>query len=565
LPKEGLKPVTRIAQNPPAENYLPTSKTNLQSILVETNQDRSVPFKAVMMLVWLLGVVFMVARLVVGWFRLRRIYLSAEPVSESEYFEDIFDQKLKVLLTYQVDSPVCFGIFRPVVILPLEMYNNSSSEDLNMVLRHEYAHIKRGDCLTNLLQRIIEAVFFFHPLLWYASFQLTRQREQICDNHVLAHGASAAGYVELLSRTCQQGFEKKRLHAVALFEGRLLYRIRSLLDPKHDKQIRVSRWAVIISGVVAVTCLLICTLRLEAKSEIAKVYEDVFVYVTDNQGTAVADASIEALADYKPVGLAQTNADGRAVLNVPQDSVISWIIALKSGKGFDYYENYKQHHTRLEEIPEQITLVLDGARDIVIRGVDSEDNPVPDVPFVPWTIIKEGKNSHVNLSGSTIARVFTDEKGLASFDWFPSYTTEEIKDSVRTASSFMVQSGEYYWPDYQTRPYSEYSTDTIARLMHRTPISGKVILPDGGGKADILVRAEGRGNTPFFYRGQTRTGPDGSYLLNVYPDQVYMITVIDDFWASDTQSGIVVREGESVQDIDLHLLGGHLNRRPDYN
>ena len=444
-------------------------------------------------------------------------------------------------------------------MLPREMYNKNSPEDLQMILSHEFAHIQRQDCRINLLQRIIEAVFFFHPLIWYASFQLTQQREQICDNYVLAQGASAADYVGLLSRIVEQGFVKKHFHAVALFEGRLLSRIRSLLDPKHNNQIKASWPATIISAVIITICLAIGTLRLEAKSGRETLYKDIFVYVTDTDSTPVADASIEALADYKPVGHVQTNDDGKAVLKVPEDARISWIIGLKSGVGFDYYENYKARYALLEEISGQITLVLDGARNIAVRGVDSEDNPVSDVPFVPWTIIKEGKNSHVNLSGSSIARVRTNDEGLANFDWFPEHTTEDINGTVRSATTFMVPEGEYFWPDCeQKKPYREYSLETTARLLRNTSISGKVLLPDGSGADGILVRAEGRGNTPFFCRRETCTGSDGSYSINVYPNQTYMITVIDDNWASETQCEVIVRENVPVRNVDLQLSGGTL-------
>ena len=257
-----------LAQNMSPETHSPKLTSAETPVVVQASSPHPFPLKTVLAGLWLIGIVLMFTRLAVGWYRLRRICLAAEPLLQNNRFANTDERNLRILLTSQIDGPVCFGLLQPVIILPRKMYENSTAEDLQMVLSHELAHIERRDCLTNLLQRVIEAVFFFHPLIWYASFQLTQQREQICDNFVLARGASATNYVGLLSRIVEQGFEKNRLQAVALFEGRLLSRVRLLLDPKHNNQIKASRWAKIVCGIVVLICLTFGTLRLEAKSEV---------------------------------------------------------------------------------------------------------------------------------------------------------------------------------------------------------------------------------------------------------------------------------------------------------
>ncbi|MHC4397801.1 MAG: M56 family metallopeptidase, partial [Planctomycetota bacterium] len=113
--------------------------------------------------IWFAGFVFMLGRLGIGWYRLRRICSRATPVPQCEYFRNTNGREIKVLLTSQLCGPVCFGVIRPVVMLPREMYDNSLAKDIQMVLTHEMAHIKRRDCWTNFFQRTIESVFFFHP------------------------------------------------------------------------------------------------------------------------------------------------------------------------------------------------------------------------------------------------------------------------------------------------------------------------------------------------------------------------------------------------------------------
>ncbi|MHC4557685.1 MAG: M56 family metallopeptidase [Planctomycetota bacterium] len=255
-----------LARNAPAEIRSPRLISAETTVMDHANPSRLFLVKAVLTGLWLVGIIFMLTRLFVGWFRLRRICLAAEPVSGNGRFENMYGGRSKVLLTSKVDRPVCFGLLQPVIILPREIYNNAAPEDLQMVLSHELAHIQRWDCWTNLLQRVIEAIFFFHPLVWYASSQLTQQREQICDNYVIEKGAPIMDYTKLLSRIAGQGLEKTRFQAVALFEGRLVQRIRSLLDPKHNTQTKTSCRAAVACAIAVLICLGFGTLRLEAKS-----------------------------------------------------------------------------------------------------------------------------------------------------------------------------------------------------------------------------------------------------------------------------------------------------------
>jgi beta-lactamase regulating signal transducer with metallopeptidase domain/Leucine-rich repeat (LRR) protein len=215
---------------------------------------------------WCIGFAFMLIRLAVGWCRIRRICSKAILVPQHEYSQYTEGRKPKILLTTQLSGPVCFGILRPVILLPRQIADNHSGKDLEMVLAHEFAHIKRFDCWTNLFQRILEAVFFFHPLVWLASRKLTQQREQICDNYVLANGTSSEDYTMLLSRIGEQTFRRASFQTVALYEGQLLSRVRSLLDPLHSLETRIPRrYATICTIAVFVSFFVFGSVRLGAK------------------------------------------------------------------------------------------------------------------------------------------------------------------------------------------------------------------------------------------------------------------------------------------------------------
>ena len=231
--------------------------------------SRPFPVKMLLAGIWGWGMIIMLIRLCVGWFRLRRICRSADPV-ENCLLVSLYGDRLRILLSSHMKGPVCVGLWHPVILLPREIYDGYPSEDLQMALSHELAHIERRDCWTNLFQRLIESIFFFHPFVWYASVQLTQQREQICDNYVIRKGACIMDYTKFLARIAEQGFEKMQFQAVALFEGRLLQRVHSLLDPKRSNETKASRWVAFASAIIVTTCLMLGTIRLEAEPNIAK-------------------------------------------------------------------------------------------------------------------------------------------------------------------------------------------------------------------------------------------------------------------------------------------------------
>jgi ankyrin repeat protein len=168
-----------------------------------------------------------------------------------------------------------------MILLPQDMYKNGTPESLQMILSHELAHIERRDCWANLFQRIIESLFFFHPFVWLASRQLTQERERICDNHVLAEGISADDYTTLLSQIGEQAVHVRYLQTVALFEGQLLSRIRSLLDPLTNRQTKLSWQISIVSAVmVLATLLAFGSVRLAAKPSEAAISENIAVLST---------------------------------------------------------------------------------------------------------------------------------------------------------------------------------------------------------------------------------------------------------------------------------------------
>ena len=139
---------------------------------------------------------------------------------------------------------------------------------------------------------------------------------------------------------------------------------------------------------------------------------------------------------------------------------------------------------------------------------------------------------------------------MATFNWLPA--------NVENGVPIMVLLGEYSCPSSPTFSGGINETVLEARLLRNTRIGGVVRHADGRPAAGILIRAEGRGATNHYCRRHTRSRDDGTYSFDVYPDQSYMVAVLDERWAAKSLAGVIVREGKVIEGLDITLTPGTL-------
>ena len=228
----------------------------------------------------------------------------------------------------------------------------------------------------------------------------------------------------------------------------------------------------------------------------------VTVAAVDGQGKPVKGALVFVLDLVFPVAEGRTDASGIAALHTPADAMTLWIFGYKPGVGFDYFENYRSAPPAgYSPPPERARLVLDGARTVRIRAVDSAGKPVPGVAIVPDTIFKKGKLRSIQISASPV-QALTDERGVATFDWLPS--------DIQAGMSFVVFSASSYSAKPLVLEPGKPDAELTAHLVRFTTISGKVTQPDGSPASGIAVMAYGVGNAHPASWGRARTAVDGS-------------------------------------------------------
>src|SRR5437667_5045823 len=139
-------------------------------------------------LIWLLGATLVLARFAVGtarvWLRTRGARPMAIPGVPA---------RVRVLDAGRGAMPMAWGVFRPVILLPAEAAE-WPAERLRVVLLHELAHVARRDVLTLAMAELSVAMYWFHPLAWWAVSRMRQERERACDDRVLAAGVGASGY-----------------------------------------------------------------------------------------------------------------------------------------------------------------------------------------------------------------------------------------------------------------------------------------------------------------------------------------------------------------------------------
>ncbi len=172
------------------------------------------PFLAIF---WFIGVLFFASRILVGFFRLHHFSNNGIQLLPSSWSTRLLtlqqlsgiQRPIKVRLSHLVESPITYQFFRPIILLPVSLFTHLSDEQIEVLLLHELAHIKRQDYLVNLLQSCIEVLFFYHPLIWWMSKQVRLEREHCCDDRVMNLRHNPMLYAQTLTQIQGQHYSLK--------------------------------------------------------------------------------------------------------------------------------------------------------------------------------------------------------------------------------------------------------------------------------------------------------------------------------------------------------------------
>jgi beta-lactamase regulating signal transducer with metallopeptidase domain len=204
------------------------------------------PLAARLPWVWLLGTPLALAWVLLGLFGAEGLRRKSRALEDPALLRLVATleaayapaRRLSVAICDRIASPILVGILRPAILLPPAVLTGFSVEQVEMVLLHELAHLRRLDNLVNLLQWIVEALLFFHPMVWQVSAWVRMEREAACDDFVLARTGKPILYARSLAAFTAPG--SLPADAAALSGSFTLERIRRILRPDGGR-LRVSR------------------------------------------------------------------------------------------------------------------------------------------------------------------------------------------------------------------------------------------------------------------------------------------------------------------------------------
>lgn len=212
---------------------------------------------------WLMGMVFFFLRTLGGLLYIQRLktrHLSSIPEQWQAIMNSLqaslgISQKIKIAASALVKVPMVVGWFKPVVLMPLAAINNLTTEQVEAILAHELAHIARYDYLVNILQAIVEAIFYFNPAVWWISARIRTERENCCDDlAVVTCGGNSLAYAKaLVSLQEMQQVQPMLALSFSKNKNQLLLRIQRILqspDKKSNAMEKISATVLLLAALI---------------------------------------------------------------------------------------------------------------------------------------------------------------------------------------------------------------------------------------------------------------------------------------------------------------------------
>jgi beta-lactamase regulating signal transducer with metallopeptidase domain len=205
-------------------------------------------------------------RVAVGLWQLRKLRCSCSIIDVANLDPELREtlrafQSVRSVALCQSDRlrvPTAIGFLSPVVVIPTWALHELSTTELNSILIHELAHLRRRDDWTNLAQQILKAILFFHPAVWWIQNQLALEREMACDDAVLAESANPRGYAQCLISVAEKSFMRRGVALAQAIVNRMRQtslRVSRILDVNRSSATRVWKPALYSVAAFFVVCL----------------------------------------------------------------------------------------------------------------------------------------------------------------------------------------------------------------------------------------------------------------------------------------------------------------------
>jgi len=182
--------------------------------------------------VWALGFATVLFRWFVSSRALRGAWRSASPLETRG--------TMQILSSPALLEPGVFGIRRPVLLLPAGITERLTSAQMEAIFAHELCHVRRRDNLAAAIHMLVEAIFWFHPLVWWLGARLVAERERACDEEVLQSGRDPQAYAEGILTVCKHYLESPLACAAGVTGSDLKRRIEAIMTRRIGRELTLA-------------------------------------------------------------------------------------------------------------------------------------------------------------------------------------------------------------------------------------------------------------------------------------------------------------------------------------
>ena len=247
---------------------------------------------------WLVGVLLTGVHRFAGWIavqRARREGVSPAPIAWQNRLRQLAErigvsERVALLESRIAETPVVIGALRPVILVPAGLFAGLPTGQLEAILLHELAHVRRSDYLFNLVQSLTESLLFYHPAVWWVSGVIRAERENSRDVVVVAAQGDPHGYASALLAL----EERRQIEpALAATGGELMNRIRRLLNQPQERRSGAPLMLALFVGVFCVVAM------AQQQSPLVKwLTEEVAYIITDRERDAFAELGTDEERDH---------------------------------------------------------------------------------------------------------------------------------------------------------------------------------------------------------------------------------------------------------------------------
>ncbi len=299
-----------------------------------------IPLLPTFVLLWLTGSMMVLIWLAYSWWdanRLVNLKTSPVPAEWLQRLEDLKEKmgvsrRVRLYFSEKVSDALTLKHFKPVILLPIGILNALSTAEVEAILLHELAHIRRWDYLVNCFQLVLEVLYFYHPAVWWIGRQVRESREHCCDDLALYLGGSdPLEYAQALTNLTAFSFTQKIPFAMNARGNKkdFTVRIKRLFGVQPARSLGKSFLSALLAGIM----LLVFTLSARAEFYESLAEED-WSEVEKVEADTTVDATLEQFL------LAWLYKDPAAkgkhmVLNVPLEGGMSIDISGSTGTIYD--------------------------------------------------------------------------------------------------------------------------------------------------------------------------------------------------------------------------------------